>query len=55
MSAKAVSEASGKGLLNNVLTTAAKSKFVSINESSNFDVVLRENPWLATTVSIFLS
>ena len=51
MSAKAVSEASGKNLLNSVLTTAAKSRFASINESSNFDAVLRENPWLANTVS----
>lgn len=47
MSAKAISEASGKRLLNTFLTTCAKSKFASINESSNFDEVLRQNSWLA--------
>lgn len=54
MSAKAVSEASGKRLLNSVLTTSAKSQFASINESSNFDEVLRENPWLNQTVRIIV-
>jgi ATP citrate (pro-S)-lyase len=53
MSAKAVSEASGKRLLNSVLTTAAKSIFASVNESSNFDEILRDNPWLSNTVSSF--
>ena len=50
MSAKGISEASGKRLLNQFLTTAAKCKFASVSESSDFGQVLADHPWLQTEV-----
>lgn len=52
MSAKAISEACGKRLLNQFLTTAAKSKFASISQSSDFNQVLAEYSWLSSEVII---
>lgn len=55
MSAKAISEACGKRLLNQFLTTAAKSKFASVSDATDFDRVLADNNWLTTQVSITCS
>lgn len=47
MSAKAISEASGKLLLNKHLSgTCAISRCASVDETTNFDQLLRDNPWL---------
>lgn len=46
MSAKAIREASGKQLLNRVLTTCSKSKFASVDESTDYEQLLQQNPWL---------
>lgn len=49
MSAKAIREASGKDLINRKLATgakAAKCRFVSINQDTNWSHVVAENPWL---------
>lgn len=58
MSAKAIREASGKDLLNRLLdgsSGAAKCRFASVNENTQWSQLLVENPWLETTVSdIFL-
>nr|AYV89154.1 ATP-citrate synthase [Tetranychus truncatus] len=49
MSAKAIHEATGKNLLNKFLNgTCASSKFVTVNESTNFDQIVRDNGWLKT-------
>lgn len=55
MSAKAISEASGKGLLNKFLNSSAvsKSRFVSVPEKCNINDLLADNPWLKTEVSNF--
>jgi CMP-2-keto-3-deoxyoctulosonic acid synthetase len=50
MSAKAISEASGKRLLNQFLTTAAKSKFASVSHAADFDRIAADNNWLSTQV-----
>ena len=53
MSAKAVNEASGKNLLNKVLTgtAAAKCRFASVNKDTDWNSLLQDNPWLKTEVS----
>lgn len=51
MSAKAIREATGKDLINRKLgsgTTAAKCRFVSIDESTNWSHLVAENPWLSS-------
>ncbi|XP_014228463.1 ATP-citrate synthase [Trichogramma pretiosum] len=51
MSAKAIREATGKDLINRKLssgTAAAKCRFVSIDESTNWSHLVSEHPWLAT-------
>lgn len=52
MSAKAIFEASGKNLLNNHLDikgAAAKCRFASVNETTNWTTLVADNPWLETT------
>ncbi|RWS22527.1 ATP-citrate synthase-like protein [Leptotrombidium deliense] len=47
MSAKAISEASGKRLLNNFLNgTAEVSHYVSVDESTSLDSLVAQHPWL---------
>ncbi|XP_003425261.1 ATP-citrate synthase [Nasonia vitripennis] len=51
MSAKAIREATGKDLINRKLaqgTRAAKCRFVSIDESTNWSHLVSENPWLSS-------
>uniref|UniRef100_A0A336M202 ATP-citrate synthase n=1 Tax=Culicoides sonorensis TaxID=179676 RepID=A0A336M202_CULSO len=52
MSAKAIREASGKDLLNRLLdetSGAAKCRFASVNETTQWSQLLVDNPWLETT------
>ena len=52
MSAKAISEASGKTILNKYLgQVAARCQLVSVNEHTSFNQLVNENDWLKTTVS----
>lgn len=51
MSAKAIREVTGKRLLNGSLTTCAQSKFAAVDESTNFDQLVRDNPWLLQEVT----
>jgi len=48
MSAKAIREATGKDLLNRFLTgtVAAKGYFASVDEKTNWDELIQQNPWL---------
>lgn len=51
MSAKAIREATGKDLLNRLLDTnsgAARCKFAAVNETTNWDELVANNPWLKT-------
>ncbi|XP_011301550.1 ATP-citrate synthase [Fopius arisanus] len=51
MSAKAIREATGKDLINRKLgngTKAAKCRFVQIDENTNWNTAIAENPWLNT-------
>lgn len=49
MAAKAIHEACGKNLLNKFLNaTCSPSKFVTVNESTNFDQIVRDHDWLKT-------
>ncbi|CAH0387530.1 unnamed protein product [Bemisia tabaci] len=52
MSAKAISEATGKDIINRNLaagTAAAKCKFAAIHESSSWDDVVGKEPWLQSS------
>lgn len=56
MSAKAIREATGKELINKYLENGsdigvAKSRFASVNESTDWSQLLADNAWLETTVS----
>lgn len=56
MSAKAIREATGKDLLNRLLDTssgAARCKFAAVNESTNWNELIANNPWLQTEVIFF--
>lgn len=49
MSAKAISEAKGKDLLNKHLgDVAMKNRFASVDENVNWNQLLQDNPWLST-------
>ena len=51
MSAKAIREATGKDLINRKLavgTNAAKCRFVSIDETTNWGTLAADYPWLKT-------
>lgn len=53
MSAKAIREATGKDLLNRLLDTssgAARCKFAAVTESTNWNELIANNPWLQTEV-----
>ena len=53
MSAKAIREATGKDLINRLLpsgTAAAKSKFAAVTETTDWQDLLAQNPWLKTEV-----
>lgn len=55
MSAKAISEATGKDIINRnlaPLTAAAKCRFASVNESTKWEDLVLDNPWLKTEVTI---
>lgn len=56
MSAKAIREATGKELINKYLEDGkeigvAKSRFASVNETTDWNQLVVEHPWLETTVS----
>lgn len=54
MSAKAISEATGKDIINRNLlpnTAAAKCRYASVNEETKFEDLVVENPWLKNEVS----
>jgi ATP citrate (pro-S)-lyase len=54
MSAKAIREASGKDLFNRNLDAsagAAKCRFVSVDQTTDWSQLVQDNPWLETTVS----
>lgn len=53
MSAKAIYEATGKDLLNRFLCSGAvvKSQFAVIDENSDWQKVIDENPWLLREVN----
>lgn len=53
MSAKAISEATGKGIINEHLknTAAAKCRYASVNEDTKWVDLKADNPWLETEVS----
>lgn len=56
MSAKAIREATGKELINKYLeggseVGVAKSRFASVTESTEWNQLLADHPWLETTVS----
>lgn len=53
MSAKAIREATGKELLNKLLDAtsgAARCKFAAVTESTNWNDLVADNPWLQTEV-----
>ena len=52
MSAKAINEATGKDLLNRVLSgqVAIKCRFATVNKETCWDTLLQEHPWLKTEV-----
>lgn len=57
MSAKAIREATGKGLINKYLECGAetgtqKSRFASVTETTDWSQLVVEHPWLESTVSI---
>ena len=59
MSAKAIREATGKELINKYLEGSneigvSKSRFSSVNETTNWSQLVTEHPWLETTVSKML-
>jgi len=55
MSAKAIREATGKDLLNKFLKGSAnKSRFAVVNEDSNIEDVISQNPWLKQEVNYYL-
>lgn len=54
MSAKAIREATGKDILNRHLgdvAGAAPCKFASVTSETNWNELVKSNPWLETTVS----
>lgn len=57
MSAKAIYEATGKDLLNRFLCSSAvvKSQFAVIDENSDWQKVVDENPWLLREVNILFN
>ena len=52
MSAKGIREATGKDLLNRHLvgTVAAKAQFVSVDDSTDLDLLPTQHPWLTSEV-----
>lgn len=57
MSAKAISEATGKDIINRnlaPLTSAVKCRFASINENTKWDDLVLDNPWLKSEVFILI-
>jgi len=55
MSAKAITEASGKDILNRHLNThgagAATCRFATVNSTTDWSKLAVDHPWLLTTVS----
>lgn len=55
MSAKAISEATGKDIINRnlaPLTSAVKCRFASVNENTKWEDLVLDNPWLKSEVFI---
>lgn len=55
MSAKAISEATGKDIINRnlaPLTSAVKCRFASVNEKTKWEDLVLDNPWLKSEVFI---
>lgn len=48
MSAKAISEAKGKELLNKFLSGAVRNRFANVTVDTNFDALQEEHPWLSS-------
>jgi len=50
MSAKGIREATGKDLINRYLTgtIAAKAQFASVDDTTDLDMLVKQNPWLTT-------
>lgn len=58
MSAKAISEATGKDIINRnlaPLTSAVKCRFASVNENTKWEDLVLDNPWLKSEVLILIS
>lgn len=56
MSAKAISEATGKDIINRNLdpnTAAAKCRYATVNEDTKLADLVADNPWLKTEVSLW--
>lgn len=56
MSAKAISEATGKDIINRNLSTgtaAAKCRYAVVNAETKWVDLVAENPWLKTEVRLF--
>lgn len=56
MSAKAISEATGKDIINRnlaPLTSAVKCRFASVNENTKWEDLVLDNPWLKSEVILF--
>lgn len=56
MSAKAISEATGKDIINRNLdpnTAAAKCRFAPVKEGTSWNELVRNEPWLQSSVSLF--
>ena len=57
MSAKGIREATGKDILNRHLAgvaTVQPCRFAAVGPDTDWDVLLKENPWLATEVQFIL-
>ena len=55
MSAKAISEASGKTILNKYLSeVASPCQLASVDENTSFNKLIIENSWLKTSVSYLI-
>lgn len=55
MSAKAISEATGKDIINRNLdpnTAAAKCRFAPVKEGTSWNELVRNEPWLQSSVSL---
>lgn len=52
MSAKAISEAKGKELLNKFLSGAVRNRYAIVTEETNLDALQEQHPWLSSEVHV---